>query len=77
LSAELAAIDSEPPSRMTGDERELLRWLADGKRAEEIAELMHLSVASVKQHIYRLKNKTGASTTASMVANALRKGLIK
>jgi DNA-binding CsgD family transcriptional regulator len=57
---------------------EILQWLADGKRNEEIAEIMGLKrPQNVQAHVMRIMAATGTNTRCGAVAYALRRGLIK
>lgn len=62
---------------LTETETEVLQWLADGKRHEDIGVLMTKSIPSVHQHVRRIQNKLGANTAAGAVAIGIRKGYIK
>lgn len=57
-------------------ELEVLVWVANGKRAYEIAELLQCKTSTVQQRIYRIMNKLGAATSAGAVAVAIRTGII-
>lgn len=57
-------------------EREVLRLTADGRSSLEIAELLHLSPATIKSHLQSLYQKLGVSDRAAAVAAAMRQGLL-
>ena len=63
-------------SPLPARELEFLRWISAGKRDSEIAQLMQVSVSTVRLYAWRVKNKLGASTNAGLVATAIRRGLI-
>ena len=62
--------------KLSISEMDVLKWLADGKRYDEIAEITGLSLVAVQQKSYRIKNKIGAYTSAGVVAMAIRMGII-
>lgn len=55
----------------------VLQWIANGKRNEDIGELMNCRDKDVQATMQRIMEKTGTNTRAGAVAWALRKGLIK
>lgn len=57
-------------------EREVLRLTADGRSSLEIAEVLHLSPATIKSHLQSLYQKLGVSDRAAAVAVAMRQGLL-
>jgi DNA-binding CsgD family transcriptional regulator len=57
-------------------ELETVRWLSNGKTAQETAELMSISVHTVNRNVTNSKDRTGTSKTVSLVAMALREGWI-
>lgn len=62
---------------LTSLQRRVLQWTADGKRSEETAEILGISINAVKAHMNRIMNTTGTNTRAGAVAFALRKRIIK
>lgn len=62
---------------LTARELEVLRLHADGARASQAAETLHLTVATIREHGGSARRKLGAATTAQAVAKALRRGLIE
>ncbi len=60
--------------RLTPRERECLLWVARGKTATEMAVIMGLSVATVRDHIKSMRGKLGASTRAEAIARAAALG---
>jgi len=58
-------------------EREILRHIAAGRSAPEIAGLLFLSPATVKSHLQALYEKLGVSERAAAVAEAMRRGLLE
>jgi DNA-binding CsgD family transcriptional regulator len=57
--------------------RRIVQMLADGYRQREIAAKMALSLSAVRRRIEKLRLRVGASTSAHLVALALRRGWIK
>lgn len=63
-------------TRLSGREREVLQLAANGYDGPAIAELLHLSPATVKTHFLHVYEKLGVNDRAGAVARALRQGLI-
>lgn len=65
---------------LTPRERQVLRWLARGKTAPEIAIILSVdgsvSASAVRFHIKNLYGKLGASTAAQAVAKAMSMGCL-
>ena len=68
--------DEADPARLTEREREVVRWLALGKRGREIAAELFLSERTVETHTRNARLKLGAATKAELIAKALSAGLI-
>lgn len=49
-------------SKLTPAEREILHWIAEGKRNDEIATIRGLAVGTVKKHVERILDKLGVET---------------
>lgn len=62
---------------LTGMEMEVLLWLANGKRFEDIAQIMSIKANAVKRHAFRIRAKIGANTLPGAVAIALRRRIIE
>jgi DNA-binding CsgD family transcriptional regulator len=70
------------PSRATGStdgqltarERTVLRWVASGLRADEIAAILGITRASVVNHKQRIFSKLGVQSQAEAVVAARRSG---
>jgi len=58
-------------------EREILQLIAEGKRNEQIAEIMHRSVHTVRNHRARLMRKLDVRSASDLVAVAEERGLIR
>jgi LuxR family transcriptional regulator, quorum-sensing system regulator BjaR1 len=61
----------------TARESEVLRWVAHGKSAWEIGEILHITKRTVDEHVQAVVRKLGATNRTNAVAIALRDGLIK
>jgi DNA-binding NarL/FixJ family response regulator len=57
-------------------EKEILRVLASGKNNREIADLLHISVATVETHRNNIFQKLHLHSLAELILYAVRKGLI-
>lgn len=58
-------------------EREVLRWVAAGRRQAEIAATLGLSARTVENHLRRARQRLGVATTAQAVRAASRRGEIE
>src|SRR3546814_14814190 len=63
---------SDDRSALTARELDVLELLATGVSTEGIAESLHLSVNTVRNHISRILLKLGASTRLEAVAIGIR-----
>jgi len=63
-------------SRLSKREREILRLIAEGRDAEEIAYAMNISIKTVAFHRGNIKRKLGLRTTAELTKHAIELGLI-
>lgn len=61
---------------LSAREREVLLLISQGRSAPEIAEMLFLSVTTVKTHLQHIYDKLGASDRAAAVATAARRGLL-
>ena len=64
-------------SSLTPREREVLAWVAQGKSAGEIAEILHIAKRTVDEHVQTAVRKLGALNRTHAVAIALRDGIIE
>jgi len=69
--------EREPRPALSDREREVLALIAAGASAPQVAERLHLSVATVKTHLQHLYEKLGVSDRAAAAAEGLRRGLIE
>jgi two-component system, NarL family, invasion response regulator UvrY len=58
-------------------EAEILRQIALGSTSQEIAATLNLSIKTVQNHHYRIKDKIGARSDAHLVWLAVGAGLIE
>ncbi len=56
---------------LTQRETKCLRWWANGKTGQQIAELMHISEAGVRFHMHNLKRKLGVRTKHQAISRAI------
>jgi DNA-binding CsgD family transcriptional regulator len=64
-------------ARLTPREREILTLAASGKSTSEIADVLHISGRTVKEHIKHLCRKLGAVTRTQAVMIAVRDKIIQ
>lgn len=68
---------STTKSKLTPREVEVLRWVANGKSAWEIGEILHIAKRTVDAHVQAGVRKLGATNRTHAVSLALRDGIIK
>jgi DNA-binding NarL/FixJ family response regulator len=77
IAAVLAARMREPRlTALTGREREVLRFVADGLSSKQIARRLTITERTVKYHINSVMTKLGAENRAQAVAIASRRGIL-
>jgi DNA-binding CsgD family transcriptional regulator len=59
---------SSTPRALTPREREILHWVAEGKRDSEIAAILNLSVRTVEQHVRACLRKLNVETRTAACA---------
>lgn len=64
------------PATLRPRQREVLRLLAEGRRAKEIAVNLGLSVRTVETHKYQLMHLLEIDNTADLVKFAIRQGIV-
>jgi two-component system nitrate/nitrite response regulator NarL len=69
--------ESAAQALLTTRETEILRLIADGQSAPEIAAALGVSGATVKTHLQHAYEKLGVSERAAAVAEAMRRGLLE
>lgn len=61
---------------LTGREKEILQWLGTGKTSWEIAQVLHISENTVKNHVQHVLTRLKVNTRAQAVAKAINLKLI-
>ncbi len=61
---------------LTHKETEVLKWMANGKNNSEIADILHVSISTIKFHQQNTYNKLSANDRVLAVTKAIRMGLI-
>jgi two-component system, NarL family, response regulator NreC len=64
-------------STLTPREREVVKMIAEGNSAREIAGLLGLSVKTVEAHRFNLMRKLDIHNRAQLVTYAIQKKLVK
>ena len=67
--------EAGPVGPLSEREREILALLADGASDAQIAERLFLSVNTVRSHLERIRDKTGARRRPELVRYAIQAGL--
>lgn len=62
---------------LTAREIEVLRWVANGKSAWEIGEILHITKRTVDEHVQTGVRKLDALNRTHAVALAISDGIIK
>jgi LuxR family quorum sensing-dependent transcriptional regulator len=65
------------PYSLTARECEVLEWVARGKPAREIAEILAITKRTVDAHVHSATRKIGAVNRTNAVAIAIRNRLIE
>jgi LuxR family quorum sensing-dependent transcriptional regulator len=63
--------------KLTPRESEVLRWVANGKSAWEVGEILHITKRTVDEHVQTAVRKLNAANRTHAVALALRDGILK
>lgn len=75
LAAKLAESIARP--RLSKRERQVLKYLANGRSNKEIAQVFYISEHTAKAHVRAIMGKLDADSRAEVIAIAIRQGLIK
>ncbi len=70
------AAATDPAAALTPRQREILRFLARGKTAKEIAAVLGLSVRTIEFHKYKMMETVGAPTSAELIQFAIKHGVV-
>lgn len=65
--------EEEKGSMLSPREREVLLWAAMGRTADEIADILSISTATVRKHLQNVREAYGVSSTLAAVALALQR----
>lgn len=68
--------DDDPLHQLSSREFEVFRLLAEGKKVEEVAEMLKISQKTVANYYTMIKQKLGVSSPIEMVRLAMKHGLI-
>jgi DNA-binding NarL/FixJ family response regulator len=63
-------------SSVTPREREILQFLAEGKSAKEIGEILSISARTVEFHKYQLMEMQGIHSSAELMQFAIKQGIV-
>ena len=74
--AEVSGAGSGSAIRLGLREREVLRLLAEGSRSQNIADALHISIATVEVHRRNIMRKLGLHTVAELTRYAVREGIV-
>ena len=67
---------NQPPTiRLQPRQREILRLLAEGKTAKEIATNLHLATKTIEYHKYQIMRKLNVQTSAQLIQYAVKHGI--
>jgi LuxR family quorum sensing-dependent transcriptional regulator len=66
-----------PLPRLTPRECEVLSWVAQGKSAWQVSEILAISERTVNEHVNHACKKLGSANRAHAVAVALRERIIE
>jgi DNA-binding NarL/FixJ family response regulator len=67
----------DPAAQLTPNQRQLVRLLADGLSAKEIARRLDVSSRTVESQKYQLMETLGTGTTAELIRFAIRNGIVE
>lgn len=77
LASEIRRSGDRADPGLSERELDVLRLVASGLSAPEIARRLHLGTTTVKTHLQRVYEKLGASDRAAAVAEAMRRDLLE
>jgi DNA-binding NarL/FixJ family response regulator len=67
---------NEGSESLTPRQREILRLLAEGRSAKEIAEALSISARTVEFHKYRIMESHGLHSSAELIHLAIKHGIV-
>jgi DNA-binding CsgD family transcriptional regulator len=68
---------AEPLPSLSAREREILALVASGATDEAIAAQLYISIATVRSHLGRIRDKTGCRRRPELTRLAIRLGLLR
>lgn len=68
---------SDPAASLTPRQREILRLLAEGRAAKEIADTLAISARTVEFHKYQMMEALGLHNSAELVHFAIKHGIVE
>ena len=68
---------ADPVTTLTPRQRDILKLLAEGKSAKEIAAVLGLSARTVEDHKYRLMESLGIENSAELIHFAIKHGFVR
>jgi two-component system, NarL family, response regulator len=79
LSSNFAAKLAESVARpqLSKRERQVLKYLTNGRSNKEIAQVLYISEHTAKAHVRAIMTKLNADCRAEVIAIAIKRGLIK
>jgi len=75
ISALFRGGDRKLPKSLTAREREVLKFISEGKSNSEVAEVLRISIRTVETHRANIMNKLDLKNTAELVRYAMQNGL--
>ena len=66
----------DPVAALSERQREILRLVAGGKSAKEIAQALGLSARTIEDHKYRMMEPLGIENSAELIHFAIKHGLV-
>jgi LuxR family quorum sensing-dependent transcriptional regulator len=76
-SVEALRSEQERDRLLSPREREVLKWAAMGKTADEIGDILNISTPTVRKHLQNARQSYGVSSTLAAVALALQRKHIR
>jgi DNA-binding NarL/FixJ family response regulator len=67
----------DPVAAMTSRQRDILKRLAEGQSAKEIASSLGLSARTIEDHKYRMMESLGMENSAELIHFAIKHGIVQ
>jgi len=77
IALETLSGQDDPIHQLSGREFEVFRLLAEGKKVEEVSEMLKISQKTVANYYTMIKQKLGVTSPIDMVRFAIRHGLVE